>query len=91
MTLIVSQSRSSSDDLQDVWGKDLVYAVIDDGPRRMTKTLGYEIRKAGTQPRQVRRWANNEPADSETINVIDNYDQLLLNTECAYLIKDAVA
>jgi len=73
-----------------VWAKDLIYAKI--GPPALRqKVLGWTITKSGTSPRQVQRMKNFTPRGSEEISVDDNYDQLILNTECAFLIQDAIA
>lgn len=73
-----------------VWGKDLIYAKI--GPPALRqKVLGWEMRKTGTTPRQVVRKKNFTPIGSEEIAVTDNYDQLILNAECAYLLQDVIA
>ena len=73
-----------------VWGKDLIYARI--GPPALRqKVLGWEIRKAGTTPRAVVRKSNFTPVGSEEIAVTDNYDQLILNANAAYLLQDVIA
>ena len=76
--------------IEQVWGKDLIYAKIGK-PALRQKVLGWEIRKAGTTPRKVVRESNFTPVGSEEIAVTDNYDQLILNTEAAFLIQDAIA
>lgn len=76
--------------IDQVWGKDLIYAKIG-APALRQKVLGWEIRKSGTSPRQVVRQKNFTPVGSEEIAVTDNYDQLILNAECAFLIQDAIA
>jgi len=73
-----------------VWGKDLIYMKMGE-PALRQKVLGWEIRKAGTTPRSVVRKSNFTPVGSEEVAVTDNYDQLILNTECAFLIQDAIA
>lgn len=83
-------AEGQADSLSHVWGKDLIYARIEQ-PGLMQKTLGFEIRKSGTQPRQVFTYKPTMPVNSDGVIVTDNYDQLILNAECAYLIQDAVA
>ena len=73
-----------------VWGKDLIYVKIGK-PALRQKVLGWTIIKSGTKPRQVQRKKNFTPRGSEEISVDDNYDQLILNAECAFLIQDAIA
>ena len=73
-----------------VWGKDLIYARI--GPPALRqKVLGWEIRKSGTTPRAVVRRSNFTPVFSEEIAVTDNYDQLILNANAAFLLQDVIA
>lgn len=76
--------------LASIWGKDLVYAYIA-APALRQKTLGFEFRKSGTAPRQVYRYTPNMPVNAKGIIVTDNYDQNILNANCAYLIKAAIA
>ncbi len=76
--------------LSPVWGNDLVYAHIAPNLELRQKTLGIEVRKDKTSPRAVYKWMNKEPIDSETICVTDNYDQLILNATCAYLLQDVI-
>lgn len=76
--------------LANVWAKDLIYATIG-LPALRQKVLGWEIRKSGTTPRQVVRQKNFTPVGSEEVAVTDNYDQLLLNATCAYLVQDVIA
>ncbi|MGR3220003.1 MAG: hypothetical protein ACUZ8H_09330, partial [Candidatus Anammoxibacter sp.] len=76
--------------LANIWGVDLIYATIG-LPALRQKVLGWEIRKSGTTPREVIRQKNFTPKGSEEIAVTDNYDQLILNATCAYLIQDAIA
>lgn len=83
------QGQTSS--LADIWAKDLIYAVIAPRIELRQKTLGIEVRKNAKAPRRVRRWNLNEPEGATKVNVLDDYDQLILNAECAYLIQDAVA
>lgn len=83
--------RGQAASYANIWGNDIVYAHIADNLELRQKTLGVEVRKSGTQPRQVYRWNNNEPVGSHTVAVLDNYDQLLLNPECAYLLQDVIS
>lgn len=86
-----SAARGQSDSIAQIWGKDLVFARIEQNVGLRQKTLGIEVRKSGTSPRQVRRFNPAMPVNSTQIICTDNYDQLLLNVECAYLIKNAIA
>lgn len=83
--------EGQSDNIQFVWPNDLIYFRGENSPGLMQKTLGYNITKTGTSPREVRRWINNEPFDSESVAVADNYDHLIAEEGAAYLIQDAIA
>lgn len=83
-------AEGQTESFSPVWGKDLVYALIEQ-PTLMQKTLGYEVRLGGTSPRQVYKYNVPNPPNSTDIIVEDKYDQLLLNVDCAYLIKNAIA
>lgn len=85
-----ASKEGQSDDLTNIWGNHMVYAYIAK-PALRQKTLGFEFRLAGTSPREVSRFTPTMPTKSKGVIVTDNYDQNLLNVECAYLIKDAVA
>jgi len=85
-----SAKEGQADVLANIWGKDVIYARIF-APALRQKTLGYEMRKSGTSPRQVYTYMPTMPVNSRGVIVTDNYDQLILNAECAYLIQDAVA
>lgn len=82
--------EGQSDDLQPIWGKDLIYARIFP-PALRQKTLGFEFRKSGTMPRQTATFIPTMPLNARGVIVTDNYDQNILNATCAYLIQDAVA
>jgi len=73
-----------------VWGKDIVLAKVG-APALRQKVLGFTFSSTGSSRRQVNRWSMNTPIGSEGLAVSDNYDQLILNAECAYLIQDAIA
>lgn len=82
--------EGQTDDIQPVWGKDLIY-IKTGTPALRQKVLGYTLVKSGRAPRVVQRMKNFTPRGSEEISVDDSYDQLILNAECAYLIQDAIA
>lgn len=83
--------EGQADSLAFIWPKDVIYFRGENSPGLMQKTLGYNITKAGTSPREIRRWQNNEPFDSETIACADNYDHMIVQAAAAYLIQDAIA
>lgn len=86
-----SAKRGQTDVFANVWGNDLIYAYVSPNLQLRDKTLGVEVRKSGTSPRQIYRKPNDEPINSTKITCLDNYDQLILNATCAYLIQDVIA
>jgi len=84
--------KGQADSIEKVWQSDLIYAKIGIGsPKKREKILGVELRTNRSRPRQVFRFKQDEPINSEKVIVRDLYDQLLLNTGCAFLIQDAIA
>jgi hypothetical protein len=87
-----SAKEGQTDVLSNVWGKDLIFAVIPDSAQKMQISLGYNVRLEGGQPRKVYKKGDGiNPPESTQIVVEDEYDQLLSNVNAAYLIKDAIA
>lgn len=85
-----SAKEGQADSFSLIWGNNLIYARIFP-PALRQKTLGYEMRKYGTKPREVREFDPIMPVKSLGVIVTDNYEQLILNATCAYLVKNAVA
>ena len=86
-----SAKLGQSDSLAPVWDKNVVFAYCAERAGKKQKSLGYEIRPTGRGPRQVFRSPVNNPPQSESIIVVDDYDHLLSDVSCAYLVKDAIA
>ena len=80
-----------ADNIQPVWPKDMIYCVAPARAELEQISLGYRVQISGQSPRQVMREAQNEPMGSEKVIIEDEYDQVLVNTDAAYLIQDAIA
>lgn len=95
--LLIGQARYNSanqgqtDVLSAIWGKHIVFGVIPDKAEIMQQSLGYMIRYDGQAPRKVYKYANNNPPNSNTILCEDNYDALISDVTCGYLIANAIA
>lgn len=76
---------------QSVWGKDIVFAVAPNKPEIMQKSVGYLVRPTGSQPRKVYKESNFNPPGSTKLLVEDEYDMLISDAACGYVIKAAVA
>lgn len=77
--------------LAPVWGKDIVFCVSPESAQKKQTALGYMVRLQGSAPRKVSKWANNNPSDSTSVLVEDEYDMLISNATAGYVIKAAIA
>lgn len=86
-----SANEGQTSSLASVWGKGIVFAVAPDKAEIQQKSVGYLVRPIGSQPRKVYKQANFNPPGSTAVLVEDEYDMLLSDAACAYLIAAAVA
>lgn len=86
-----SAKQGQADSLLPVWGKHIVFAVAPDSAAKMQKTLGYRVQLVGKSARRVYKAPLINPPGSTSVICRDDYDQILTEVKCAYLIKDAVA
>jgi hypothetical protein len=86
-----SAKEGQSDSLSPLWGKDMIFCVAPDSPSKMQKSLGYRLQIAGEGARKVFKQPVFNPPDATEILVQDEYDMLLVETACAYLVKNAMA
>jgi len=85
-----SSAKGQADSVAPVWGKHMWFGHIPMAANRRQVSLGYHLSQSG-KTRKVKKVNMEEPDGAKKIMVIDNYDQLLTNVDCAYLIKDAIA
>lgn len=86
-----SAKEGQSSSFTSVWGKGIIFAVAPDKPEIMQKSLGYLVRPIGSQPRKVYKTANFNPPGSTKVLVEDEYDMLISDATCGYLIQTAIA
>lgn len=86
-----SAALGQTDVLADVWGKNIVFAVLPKVAAKFQVSLGYQVRRIGEQPFQTSKWEHQNPRGASGILVTDAYDDLLSNVLAAYLIKNAIA
>lgn len=86
-----SAKEGQADSLSPVWGKDMIFAVAPEKATKMQKSLGYRLQISGEGPRKVYKEAKFNPPGSTEILVQDEYDMLLAEAACAYLVVDAIA
>lgn len=86
-----SAKEGQASSLASVWGKNIVFAVAPDKPEVYQKSIGYLVVPDGTQPRKVYKQSNFNPPGSTAILCEDEYDMLISDAACGYLIANAVA
>ncbi len=86
-----SAKEGQTSSLAPIWGKSMIFAYLPDSARPYQKSLGYLVRKKGVGSRKVYKYAINNPINSTGIQVVDYYQYLISDVNCAYLIKNAVA
>lgn len=86
-----SATEGQSDSRAAVWGKHIVFAVAPSRAEVYQTSLGYYVVLSSVKPRQVSKYAINNPPRATGIIVEDAYDMLLSNVNAGYLIKDAIA
>lgn len=75
----------------DILGKHIVFAKAPMKPAMYQVSMGYYITLAGEMPRQVYKYAINNPPGATGIIVQDSYDFMIVNYDFGYLIEDAIA
>lgn len=86
-----SAKEGQADVLAPVWGKHIVFAVAPDSAAIMQNSVGYLVSLNDGSPRKVYTEDAFNPPGAKLILVEDEYDMLISNAACAYLIKDAIA
>ena len=82
--------EGQADDVQAVFGRNIVFAVLPRSAARRQVSLGYRIQQFGT-PRAVFRSDVDDPPETTRIIVRDTYELRFTNTDAGYLIKDTIA
>lgn len=83
--------EGQSASLAAVWGKGIALVVAPPKAQVMQKSFGYLVRPQGSSPRKIYKQTNFNPPGSTAILCEDEYDMLVNDTTCAYLIANAVA
>lgn len=82
--------EGQADNLQPIWGKDLVLLHAPNAAEKQQVSLGYNCYLRGGQ-RRVKKWQIDETFGNTGILVGDNYSYEFVNTGAAYLVKNAIA
>lgn len=84
-----SAKEGQTDSLASVWGKNIVFYYAPDSPTKYDLTLGLQVGYA--QKERVFKFAEENPPNSTKILVDNQYQFLLMDVTCAYLIHNSVA
>lgn len=82
--------EGQADNIQSVWGKNIIFAVAPTSASKRQVSLGYRFQQFGA-PRRVFKNDAVEPPMAKLVQVDDSYDMLISTAEAAYLIKNAIA
>lgn len=86
-----SAKEGQADSLSSVWGKHIVLGVFPESLQVGIQTTAFWVTPSGSSPRKVYKQPNFNPPGSTAILCEDEYDLLLANAACAYVIKNAIA
>lgn len=86
-----SAKEGQTEALASVWGKHMVLACAPDSAGIDQKSLGYLVGFAGQNPRKVYKQQVVNPPEANSLIVKDEYDMLLTDVKCAYLVANAIA
>lgn len=86
-----SAKEGQTSSLSSIWGKGIFFGVSPDKPEIMQKSIGYLVRPTGSQPRKVYKETNFNPPGSTKVLVEDEYDMLISDVTCGYLVAAAIA
>lgn len=85
----VTSNEGQTEAFGDVWGKDVVLFYKPDTVSLMQKSFGYSFELSNEPLRVTRYRAPNDTGNN--VRVAMNFDQKILDTNLAYLIKNAIA
>ena len=86
-----SAAEGAASALLPVWGKHLILMYTPKSAAPYQASLGYRVGFEGQDQRKVYKYAINNPPESTGILVEDEYQYLISDVNCGYLLKDVVA
>ena len=86
-----SAAEGASSSMAAIWGKHMVILYAPKSAAPYQSSLGYRIGFEGQDQRKVYKYAINNPPESTGILVEDEYQFLVSNVDCGYLLKDVIA
>lgn len=84
-----SSVMGQTDSLAALWGKHFVLYHKPLRPTKREQSLGFLVHRKDN--RKVYRDPVKSPPEAQMIQVIDNYDYIITDADCGYLVKDCVA
>lgn len=81
----------ASSGLTPIWGKHMVLCYAPKSAQPYQASLGYRLGFEGQDERKVYKYAINNPPESTGILVEDEYQHLISDANCGYLLKDVIA
>lgn len=89
-----SADEGQTDAFTDIWSKVAIVAYIEPIPRPKSRTLGFNYQRSASRVVDVAEIGSGGEAwdrKGAFIRVTDKYDQKLVDVNCGYLIKAAIA
>lgn len=86
-----SAKEGQSSSLAEIWGRNIVFAVLPKTAQKYQVSLGYLVNLLGRDKRRVFKYPTQNPPNGKSILVDDHYDMFISNVGAGYLIKDAIA
>lgn len=87
--IYISSKEGQTETKASVWGKHVVLFYKPSSPSLFEPSFGYQIKKIGTDMRLSYRRSENDTGDM--IKLETAYQDKILDANCAYLIKNAIA
>lgn len=84
----ISSKPGQTETKANIWGNDCVVFYRPDTPSLFTPSFGYKFSLSGQEQRATTRRHTNDMGDMQRIEWA--YQDKILNTDCAYLIKDCI-
>lgn len=85
-----SAEEGQAESMGELWAGDIVLYYAPTSPSKFQKTFGYYLTLKGEGGLKVYKSSINNPPNSTSIIVKDDYGYKVTNSACAYLIQDAI-
>lgn len=85
-----SSAEGIAESMGELWSNDLVFYYAPTTPSKFQKSFGYYLTINGGAGMKVYKSAIDNPPESTSIIVKDEYGYKITNSSCAYLIQNAI-